>query len=100
MDHAGQLRDRAARVFALAMKARERGDQAFSDELTSIANEALAEADRFEHETFGTTPLPADGDAQSIVQQQQQAQQRKPEIDDKKDQVPHGTLFSRARTQS
>jgi hypothetical protein len=85
MDHAGQLRDRAARVFALAIRARERGDQAFSDELTSIANEALAEADRFERETFVTTPLLTDGDALPIVQQQQQAQQRKPEIENKKD---------------
>ena len=48
MNDAEQLRDRAAKLFALALKAREREQPEYAVELTQFASEALAHAEDIE----------------------------------------------------
>jgi hypothetical protein len=43
-----KLRDRAARVFAMALKSRENGSEKHADELTQLANEMLQHAEEIE----------------------------------------------------
>ncbi len=43
-----KVRDRAARLFALALKAREDGHEEYSEQLVQLANEASAHADDME----------------------------------------------------
>jgi hypothetical protein len=43
-DHAASMRDRAARLLAVALKARDDGNDAYADELTRLASEAIDEA--------------------------------------------------------
>jgi hypothetical protein len=43
-DHAARLRDRAARLFAVALRAREDGDDQYAEELTLLASEAIDQA--------------------------------------------------------
>jgi hypothetical protein len=43
-DHAASMRDRAARLLAVALKARDGGNDAYADELTRLAAEAIDEA--------------------------------------------------------
>ncbi len=40
-DNAARLRDRAARLFALALKAREDGNDRYAEELAQLASEAI-----------------------------------------------------------
>jgi hypothetical protein len=58
------MRERAARLFALALKARERG-YSHADELTKLAAESLAQAEEMESReraaTIPSQPQPADG---------------------------------------
>lgn len=42
------LRGRAARLFALALAAREEGMDAYADEVTKLASDALTEAEEIE----------------------------------------------------
>lgn len=44
MSDAEQIRSRAARLFALALKAREDGKPQLADEITKLASEALDQA--------------------------------------------------------
>jgi hypothetical protein len=44
MSDADQLRDRAARLFALARKARDNGLREYANELTRLASEAFDQA--------------------------------------------------------
>jgi hypothetical protein len=48
MSDAEQLRNRATRLFALALKVREQGITAYSDELATLASEALDHAEEME----------------------------------------------------
>jgi hypothetical protein len=48
MKDADRLRDRAIRLFALALKAQENGNGQFADQLTQMANEVLAHAEEIE----------------------------------------------------
>jgi hypothetical protein len=43
-DHAASMRDRATRLFAAALKARDDGNDAYAEELTRLASEAIDEA--------------------------------------------------------
>jgi hypothetical protein len=43
-----KLRDRAARVFAMALKSRENGSEKHANELTQLANEMLQHAEEME----------------------------------------------------
>ena len=43
-DHAARLRDRAARLFAVALRAREDGNDQYAEELTLLASEAIDQA--------------------------------------------------------
>jgi hypothetical protein len=75
MSDAEQIRVRAARLFALALKAREDGKLDYADELTKLASEAFDHATRLE----ATAPLlpPAQAPSQQPAQQQQQPQPKK-----------------------
>jgi hypothetical protein len=74
MDDAAQVRDRAVRLFALALQARERGYTSAS-ELERLANETMAHAEELERRTCSVTP-PAEM-PQQVAQQQQQPQPKK-----------------------
>ena len=69
MSDSDKLRDRAARLFALALQARERG-YVSADELAKLASEALAQAEDMERRTTRVPP-PRDV-SQQVAQQQQQ----------------------------
>ena len=71
MNDAKELRDRASRLFVMAIQSRGRGDTGYADELTQAANEALAQAEAIER---GATTPPSNTPEQSIGQQQQQPQ--------------------------
>ena len=71
MDDAAQVRERAVRLFALALQARERGYTSAS-ELERLANETMAHAEELERRTRIVTP-PAEM-RQPVAQQQQQPQ--------------------------
>jgi hypothetical protein len=43
-DHAASMRNRAARLLAVALKARDDGNDAYAEELTRLASEAIDEA--------------------------------------------------------
>ena len=43
-DHAARLRDRAARLFAVALQASEDGNDQYAEELTRLASEAIDQA--------------------------------------------------------
>jgi hypothetical protein len=68
-----QLRDRATRLLEMALRARSRGNADHADELTDMANEALAQAEAIEREA--TIP-PSNAPEQSVGQQQQQPQSK------------------------
>ena len=68
MSEAERLRDRATRLFALALKARERGPRGDAEELERLAAEALAQAEAMERRSV---PPPADAHQQPAQQQQQ-----------------------------
>lgn len=76
MSDAEQIRLRAARLFALALKAREDGKLDYAEELTKLASEA------FDHATRLEATAPAMPPAKAPPQQQQQ-QQAKPHPDKK-----------------
>jgi hypothetical protein len=48
MSDAGQLRDRATRLFALARKARDNGLREYANQLTQLASEACNQAENQE----------------------------------------------------
>ncbi len=48
MKDTDKVRDRTARLFALALKAREDGHEEYSEQLLQLANEASAHADDME----------------------------------------------------
>jgi len=70
MSDSDQLRDRATRLFAMALKARETGF-ASAEELEKLASEALAQAEDMER--LASTP-PTPETPQQAAQQQQQPQ--------------------------
>ena len=70
MSDADQLRDRASRLFAMALKARETGF-ASATELEKFASEALAQAENMERRA-SAPPTPEA--PHQIAQQQQQPQ--------------------------
>jgi hypothetical protein len=72
MSDAEQIRLRAARLFALALKAREDGKLDYAEELTKLASEAFDHATRLE----ATAPPmpPAQAPPQQPTQQQQPPQ--------------------------
>jgi hypothetical protein len=68
------LRDRAARLLALALKARESGKSLLSEEITKLAIEASNQADEMDRGEVQHPP-PAHQPAQHQPAQQQQQQQ-------------------------
>jgi hypothetical protein len=74
MDDAARVRERAVRLYALALQARERGYTSAS-ELERLANETMSHAEELERRTRIVTP-PAEA-AQQVAQQQQQPQPKK-----------------------
>jgi hypothetical protein len=74
MEDAARVRDRAVRLYALALQARERGYTSAS-ELERLANEAMAHAEELERRPR-IVPPPADM-PQQVAQQQQQPQPKK-----------------------
>ena len=71
MDDAARVRERAVRLYALALQARERGYTSAS-ELERLANETMAHAEELERHNRVVTP-PAEA-PQRAAQQQQQPQ--------------------------
>ena len=71
MDDAARVRERAVRLYALALQARERGYTSAS-ELERLANETMTYAEELERRTCIVTP-PAEM-PQHVAQQQQQPQ--------------------------
>ncbi|MGO9933794.1 MAG: hypothetical protein ACLPV8_18545 [Steroidobacteraceae bacterium] len=72
-----QLRSRAARLFALALKTRDDGKPQLADEITRLASEAL------EHAKAMAPPMPPAQAPQQQPAQQQQQQQPQPKEDEK-----------------
>jgi hypothetical protein len=72
MKDADQLRERATRLFALALKARDYGFSP-ADDLADLANEALAQADEMDRRDRATAPppVPETLSRQPALQQQQ-----------------------------
>jgi hypothetical protein len=77
MSDAEQIRVRAARLFALALKAREDEKLDYADELTKLASEAFDHATRLEATAPPTPPVAAPSQQQQHAQQQQQPRPRK-----------------------
>ena len=73
MSDAEQLRDRATRLLALALKARDNGHRQYADELTQLASEAFDQATDMERRLVPDPKTPS----QQPAQQQQQ-----PQLDD------------------
>jgi hypothetical protein len=73
MSDADQLRDRATRLLALALKARDDGHPQYADELTQLASEAFDQATDMERRFV---PHP-ETSPQQPAQQQQQPQPKK-----------------------
>ena len=67
MDDAAQVRERAVRLYALALQARERGYTSAS-ELERLANETMSHAEELERRTCSVTPPAAM--PQQVAQQQ------------------------------
>jgi hypothetical protein len=82
MTDAGELRERAERLFALALQARDKGNTALADELTALAIECLESANEGDGGGDATTPVPPTARVVPQAQQQQQQQQATPEPDD------------------
>ena len=74
MDDAARVRERAVRLYALALQARERGYTSAS-ELERLANETMTHAEELERRTSSATPPAAM--PQQVAQQQQQPQPKK-----------------------
>ena len=68
MDDAARVRERAVRLYALALQARERGYTS-ARELERLANEAMAHAEELERRITPPAEIP-----QHVAQQQQQPQ--------------------------
>jgi hypothetical protein len=75
MSDSDKLRDRATRLFALALKARDHGFRS-ADDLADLASEALAQAEDMERRANAPTPSEA---PQQVAQHQQQPQPKKDE---------------------
>jgi hypothetical protein len=75
MDDAARVRERAVRLYALALQARERGYTSAS-ELERLANEAMTHAEELERRTRIVPTQPATL-PQPVAQQQQQPQPKK-----------------------
>jgi hypothetical protein len=74
MSDAEQVRVRATRLFALALKARDDGKLGYADELTTLASEAFDQANELELRSGAISPPSA---TQQAAQQQQQLQPKK-----------------------
>jgi hypothetical protein len=73
MDDAARVRERAVRLYALALQARQRGYTS-AGELERLANEAMAHAEELERRIAPPAEMP-----QQVAQQQQQPQPKKDE---------------------
>jgi len=69
MTESKRLRDQAARLLALAVKAHERGDSDYANQLTERANHYLDEAAALE-----ASQVPPPTESRPVAQQQQQIQ--------------------------
>jgi type IV secretory pathway VirB10-like protein len=82
------MREQAARLFALAAQAHDRGDTELADLLTAAASRWLDQATEAENTGAPPPPLPSE-QQQPVAQQQQQIQ---PEKDDtEKDETNGGS---------
>jgi hypothetical protein len=78
MSDSAKLRDRATRLFALALKARDYGFSS-ADDLVDLANEALAQADDMDRRDRASARPPVTEAPQQVAQQQQQQPQPDPD---------------------
>ena len=70
MSDSERRRERAARLLAMALRAREKGQSQYADELTKLASDSLDEA-----EPIPNSPIPPyQVELQQAAQQQQQPQ--------------------------
>jgi len=79
MSGAKQIREQAARLFALALKAREEGKTDYAEELTKLASEAFDQATEMERRSVAVPIAPAPEAPQHTSQQQQQPQPNDPQ---------------------
>jgi hypothetical protein len=80
MTDAAELRERAERLFALALQARSEGNIPLAEQLTALAVECLESAGGPQGE--GDVSIPPTARVVPQVQQQQQQQQAEPEPGD------------------
>jgi hypothetical protein len=78
MSDSDKLRDRATRLFALALKARDHGFSS-ADDLADLASKALAQAEDMERRASALPIPPATEAPQQVARQQQQQQQPDPD---------------------
>jgi hypothetical protein len=71
---ADQVRGRATRLFALALKARDEGKLDYADQLTTLASEAFDQANDIDLRSCSVSFPPATEAPQQVAQQQQQPQ--------------------------
>jgi hypothetical protein len=90
MRDSDRLRDRAARLFALALKAREDDKFLLSDEITKLAIEASDQADDMDQREVQQQPAHHQP-AQHPPAQQQQQQQPSSDTDKPETDKPPGT---------
>jgi hypothetical protein len=81
------LRDRAARLLALALKARENGKVLLSEEITKLAIEASDKADEMDRDEV-QHQQPAHQHPSAHRQPAQQQQQQQPSSDKEADKPP------------
>jgi hypothetical protein len=62
MSDSQKMRDRATRVFAMAIKTRENGFAEHSDQLARLANEILAHAEEIERHSANVPAAPRSGE--------------------------------------
>jgi hypothetical protein len=79
-DHAARLRERAARLLAVALQASEDGNDQYAEELTRLASEAIEQATDLESRIVQVARAPASrraADATAAVGPRSQAKRNK-----------------------
>ena len=74
MTNPGELRERAERLFALALQARSEGNIPLAEQLTALAVECLESANGTHDKDDVPPPIPPPGRVVPQMQQQQQQQ--------------------------
>jgi hypothetical protein len=72
--NAKQMRDRASRLFAIVLQARERGSPDYADELEEMANEMLAHAEAIDRVAAGFSPAASRAAERGVAHRRQPPQ--------------------------